>query len=302
MKKVIKSSIYTVEVSQENIFQRDFSTILKNLSLHLTSSCAFDTNQNSIETSIWLDSFNEVSKFSDNSTFDDTVCFLLAKDMNYQLVEDKEEEKIENISSTTKFMPKIPSHCVYFKSKNILLMEESDNSPNINTLKRGIQSNINSIKKGDINFNAIYREDIIERLNLFANKIKSIEIVDLNLEKYLEEKEDDGLLFNVLHHPDTKLNAKLQIESSDWRAKVVKLFENFFDNKTTRELKNIKISYKDENNNDDIIDLYNNLVYLKVEKENYLDDISILKNIERIEYSKNIYKTMIDAYNEHKNS
>lgn len=298
----VKSIIYEVEISQENIYLRDFESILKELASSLDGNTqdtrVLDKNQNDIETSIWFDSFDNITKFSEEKIFDDSICFLLAKDMNFQLIEDKEEKSIKNMSSSLKQKPKIPAHCVYIKKQNLFLMEETTNSPSISTLKRGIVTNIKTLKKEDINFNAKYRENIIDRLNLFVDNIKSIELIDINLEKYLKEKEDDGYLYNFLQNPETKLTAKLQIDSDDWKTKVVNYFTDTFHNRATKELKNIKVSYKDEKQNDDIAALYDNLLYLKVEKETYYEDISILEKLDRIEYSKNIYKTMIEAYNE----
>lgn len=315
MSNIIKSAVFDVEIVRKNILLVDnekgfvdFESILKELSSTLddidsVNHRILDKNSKDKETSIWFDSFDNINIFSKEIIFDDTICFLLAKDMNFQLVEDKENHCIENFSSTLNLKPKIPSHCVFIKSKNILLMEETTNSPTISTLHRGVVGNTRSIQKDDIDFKAQYRENIIERLEQFVDNIKSIEMTDINIEKYLKESEDtDGYLHNFLHNPETKLNAKLSIESSDWRTKAVKFFTATFNNRVSKELNNIKISFKDDKQKDDILALYNNLVYLKVEKEIYHEYISGLQEMERIEYSKNIYKTMIEAYNEDENS
>jgi len=308
MSDTIKSSVFDVEITSENLLLVDnerglinFEEILKELSLKLddidsNNTRVLDVNVNDKETSIWFDSFDNITNFSKENIFDDTVCFLLAKDMNFHFIENKEKHQIENVSNNEKIRPKIPAHCVFIKSKNILLMEETSNTPTISTLHRGIIANT-KIQKSDLYFKAKYRENIIERLEQFVDNIQSIEITDINIERYLKDTEDsDGYLQNFLHNPETKLNAKLQVESTDWRTKIVNFFSDTFNNRVSKELDNIKITFKDEKQKDDIITLYNNLVYLKVEKDIYYNDISNLKENDRLAYSKSIYKTIIEAY------
>lgn len=78
------------------------------------------------------------------------------------------------------------------------------------------------------------------------------------------------------------------------------LFTDTFNNRLTKEVHNIKVTFKDEKEKDDIVSLYENLVYLKIEKDLYIEDISSLQQFDRLNYSKEIYKTMIEAYNESK--
>lgn len=311
MSNIIKASIFEIKINKDdNILltnggqkQITFEEILVELASRLDDEDSqntriLDINANDKETSIWFDSFDNVTSFSKNIIFNDAVCFLLAKDLNYQFVENKEKKQIQSSSHNEKIKPKIPSHCIFIKSKNILLMEEATNTPTVSTLHRGIVNNT-KIQNKDLNFQAKYRENIIERLELFVDNIKSIEMIDLNIEKYLKEIEDsDGYLQNFLHNPNTKITAKLQVESNDWRTKAVSFFRDTFNNRVSRELNNIKITFKDEKQKDDIITIYENLVYLKIEKELYFDDISSLEELDRLEYSKDIYKTIIEAYNE----
>lgn len=304
MRKIIKSSVFDIEISEKSLFLagKTFKDILKELSLKLddkdlNNTRIIDTNVNDKETSIWFDSFDDITNFSKENIFDNTVCFLLAKDMNYQFVENKEKKQIENSVYNDKIKPKIPAHCVYIKSMNILLMEEASETPTISTLKRGIITKL-ALKKEDLNFKVKYRENIIERLQQFVDNIKTIEMIDLNIEKYLKEIEDtDGYLQNFLHNPNTKITAKLQVESNDWRTKVVNFFIDTFNNRLSKEVHNIKVTFKDEKQNEDIVSLYETLVYLKIEKDLYVEDISELEEMDRLKYSKEIYKTMIEAYN-----
>lgn len=307
MGKTIKASVFNVELSNESLFleRRTLEDILKELSSELddrdsNNTRVLDINVNDKETSIWFDSFDDITNFSKEAIFDNAVCFLLAKDMNYQFIENKEKKQIENFSVNERIKPKIPSHCVFIKESNILLMEESTNSPTCSTLHRGIINNL-KINEKELIFKAKYRENIVERLKSFVENIKFIEMIDLNIEKYLKETEDkDGYLQNFLNNPNTKFNAKLQIESDDWKTKVLNFFTDTFNNRLTKEVHNIKVTFKDEKEKDDIVSLYENLVYLKIEKDTYIEDISSLQQFDRLNYSKEIYKTMIEAYNESK--
>lgn len=304
MGKIIKSSVFDIEISDKSLFLagKTLEDILKELSSKLDDNDSnntriLDTNVNDKETSIWFDSFDDITNFSKEKIFENTVCFLLAKDMNYQFIENKEKKQIENFAHNEKIKPKIPAHCIFIKNSNILLMEESSDAPTNSTLRRGI-INILALKNEDLNFKAKYRENIIERLQQFVDNIKTIEMIDLNIEKYLKEIEDtDGYLQNFLHNPNTKITAKLQVESDDWRTKVVNFFTDTFNNRLSQEVHNIRVTFKDEKQKDDIVSLYENLVYLKIEKDLYIEDISKLEGMDRLKYSKEIYKTMIEAYN-----
>ena len=305
MSNTIKASVFDVKISSTNLLLsgKTLEDILKELATKLDdidsiNTRVLDINVNDKETSIWFDSFDDITNFSKENIFDNAVCFLLAKDMNYQFVENKEKKQIENFSHNEKIKPKIPAHCVFIKSANILLMEETADTPTVSTFKRGIVNNL-KLANNDLVFKAKYRENIIERLHSFVENIKSIEMIDLNIEKYLKEVEDsDGYLQNFLHNPNTKFTAKLQVESDDWRTKVINFFAETFNNRLSKEVHNIKVIFKDEKQKDDIVSLYENLVYLKIEKDLYIEDISSLQEIDRLKYSKEIYKTIIEAYNE----
>jgi regulation of enolase protein 1 (concanavalin A-like superfamily) len=305
MSNTIKASVYDVEISNKSLFLsgKTLDDILKELATKLDdknfiNTRVLDINTNDKETSIWFDSFDDITNFSKEILFDNAVCFLLAKDMNYQFVENKEKKQIENSLHNEKIKPKIPAHCVFIKNKNILLMEETTDAPTVSTFKRGITNNL-KYTNDDLSFKAKYRENIVERLQQFVDNIKTIEMIDLNIEKYLKEIEDtDGNLQNFLHNPNTKITAKLQVESNDWKTKVLNLFVDTFNNRLSKEIQNIKVTFKDDKQRDEIITLYQNLVYLKIEKEVYLEDISSLQQVDRLKYSKEIYRTMIEAYNE----
>lgn len=103
-------------------------------------------------------------------------------------------------------------------------------------------------------------------------------------------------------NPNTKLKANLSIvNDKNLKIKIVEFFVKMFEGKVNRELSDITIKFKDENNQEDYVKLLNNLVHLKIQKEHYLDNISEIQNNEnrRIEYSKSIYETLLGAYNEY---
>ena len=123
MGKIIKSSVFDIEISDKSLFLagKSLEDILKELSSKLDDTDSnntriIDTNVNDKETSIWFDSFDDITNFSKEKIFDNTVCFLLAKDMNYQFVENKEKKQIENSVHNEKIKPKIEKRGISAKS------------------------------------------------------------------------------------------------------------------------------------------------------------------------------------------
>lgn len=296
----IKSEIYNVKC-QAGLFLTSFEEALQELASKLDDNGnleqrVFDINGKKVETSIWFDSFDQATCFSDN-TFKDTICFLMAKDMPIQFIEDKEVNAIQSYSPNARQRPKTPAHCVYFKKYNQLLIETTTNAPTISTLLRGINYNLR-LESDDIIFNPIYREDILARLYQFIDKIKSIELIDLKIHKYLiEGLEDNGDILSLITNENSKIGLKLFIDGNqNLKNTVFKIFSKAIQNRHNRMMQDIKIEYVDEKNTKEIASLFENMIYLKIEKEfNILDDISVLGDI-RIEYSKKIYQTLIEAY------
>lgn len=303
---ILKASIFNVKiVENQNLFQRNFDKILKELASKLDDvNCGniriFDTNNKGKETSIWFDSFDYQQDFMSDNVLKDSICFLLAKDIDFSMVEDKEKNQLDGIMANQSITPKIPSHCIYLPNDSIFIIEESTNSANIATVKKGIFRVLPECKNF-LQFQAKNRENIIERLQNLMNKIQSIEMIDLNLTNYFKE-DRSGEFLNIITNPNTKIKASLSIEKNDNNLKniIVGFFTNMFENQATRKLQNIKVKLSDEKEHKEIIDLYDNLVYLKIEKEHYYKDIANLQNNEneRIKYSKSIYKALIKEYNE----
>ncbi|RAX51826.1 hypothetical protein CCY99_08475 [Helicobacter sp. 16-1353] len=304
MKENLKASVFKVEY-RKDLFILSFDDILKELYTRLDDKEGnnvriLDSCRNK-ETSIWFDSFDYDKDFLEDNIFTNAICFLLAKDMDISFVEDRESRRLNSVETSGNIRPKIPSHCIYLSDKNILIIEESDKSANISTIQRGI-GNILGKTKPDILFTPKNRDDIIERLSMLIEKIKSIELIDLNLHNYLKSDDDisNSILLNIITNPKCKINGILRItdESQSFKNTILDFFIACFNNPI--DLSNIKINLKDENDRREIIELYNNLLFLKITIENYYGDISELQDDEkkRIEYSKSVYRALIEVYNE----
>ena len=303
MSSILKACVYNVKIDHNNIFAKSFKETLKDLSSVLDDVGGngniriLDTYKGK-ETSIWFDSFDYEKDFSKDEVLQGSVCFLLAKDMDFSIIEDKEKEELGSYTSNSKIRPKIPSHCIYLPSQDILIVENNTNAATIGTIKRGITNALRGYV-GNLLFSPKLKENIIEILYLFLEKIESIDLCDLKLHKYLSNPEDsDGELLSIITNPNSQFKATLQIKQNDStiKSQVVDYFRKILEGKIEQELSNIKIKYKNEKNEKETANLYDNLVFLNIEKEHYYDDISGLEENERIGYSKSIYKALIEEF------
>ena len=303
MSSILKACVYNVKIDNNNLFAKSFKETLKDLSSVLDDVGGngniriLDTYKGK-ETSIWFDSFDYEKDFSKDEVLQGSVCFLLAKDMDFSIIEDKEKEELGSYTSNSKIRPKIPSHCIYLPSQDILIVENNTNAATIGTIKRGITNALRGYV-GNLLFSPKLKENIIEILYLFLEKIESIDLCDLKLHKYLSNPEDsDGELLSIITNPNSQFKATLQIKQNDStiKSQVVDYFRKILEGKIEQELSNIKIKYKNEKNEKETANLYDNLVFLNIEKEHYYDDISGLEENERIGYSKSIYKALIEEF------
>lgn len=172
MNKTLKAFIYEVDV-EKNLFANSFSDTIHHLAQMLDDEDGkniriLDTYKNK-ETSIWFDSFDYINKFENEPIFKDTICFLLAKDMEVELSENKENKSLGNFSKDTSQTPKIPAHCIFLKNKNILITEYSQEFSNaISVIKRGIKE---KLATHNIEFKPKIRDDALERLQRFIENI-----------------------------------------------------------------------------------------------------------------------------------
>ncbi|WP_149707945.1 hypothetical protein [Campylobacter concisus] len=303
MSSILKACVYNVKIDHNNLFAKSFKETLKDLSSVLDDVGGngniriLDTYKGK-ETSIWFDSFDYEKDFSKDEVLQGSVCFLLAKDMDFSIIEDKEKEELGSYTSNSKIRPKIPSHCIYLPSQDILIVENNTNAATIGTIKRGITNALRGYV-GNLLFSPKLKENIIEILYLFLEKIESIDLCDLKLHKYLSNPEDsDGELLSIITNPNSQFKATLQIKQNDStiKSQVVDYFRKILEGKIEQELSNIKIKYKNEKNEKETANLYDNLVFLNIEKEHYYNDISGLEENERIGYSKSIYKALIEEF------
>lgn len=304
MSNTLKANIYEVKIGKiGNLFEKPkpFEEILREIATKLNDSnkdtgiLVFDKKKDT-ETSIWFDSFDYNDKFANSDILKETVCFLLAKDIDLSIVENKTEEKLESFVTNDKIRPKIPSHCIFLPNKNILIMENNTNkSITIGTIKNGI-TNILYDTKDYLSFTPILRQNIIERLKFFTDKIQSLKLIDLKLQNFLDNSEDtDGQLLNIISNPEAKFTVSLQLENekSEYKKSIIGVFESILSNKTNYALKNMQIMLKDEKEQKEVVELYNNLVSLTIETEHGYNEYNFE---ERITYSISIYEALVKEF------
>lgn len=94
MSSILKACVYNVKIDHNNLFAKPFKETLKDLSSMLDDVGGngniriLDTYKGK-ETSIWFDSFDYEKDFSKDEVLQGSVCFLLAKDMDFSIIEDK---------------------------------------------------------------------------------------------------------------------------------------------------------------------------------------------------------------------
>lgn len=298
-----KAEIYDV-IFKGTVAAPTFDAALKDLSKSLDNDNSsekriLDINKHKAETSIWFDSFDDTGIFSEN-IFDGCICFLLAKDLSTQLIEDKEQKAIKTFDINAKQKPKAPAHCVYLTNDSKLLIETNTNAPSDSTFLRGIKKKL-GIHNDDIELRPLYYKDILGRLQALIESIKSIELIDLNIRRYIKkDSDDDGKIYHFITHPNSTIDLKLSVENDKLLQKsALDIFTDAIQSKDKNLLRNIKIEYLDEKQHSDSATLFKNLVFLKIDFTS-LEDISELQNMERLEYSKNVYREMIKAYSEQK--
>ncbi len=127
--KTIKVAFYKVKILEGKLPFYTFEELMKELATKLdgdTNKQVIDINSNGLETSIWFDYLNHSKEFG----YKDKLYFLLAKDVNSIMKEDKKNNKLAHKESLNDDMHlKIPAHFFYFPDRSILGVEELDNAP-----------------------------------------------------------------------------------------------------------------------------------------------------------------------------
>lgn len=214
------------------------------------------------------------------------------------MMEDKKNRQLQGMVINQNFRSKIPSHCVYLKKEKILIMENSSGSATIEAFARGIKNTQEKVV-----FIPKKRDDILRRLSLFVEKIKTLEIIDLNIHEYLRQDTSSGdvtgEVLDLLLNEESSVKGKIFVEKAktSTKKKVLDLFKKMlekFDGSMSFE--DLKIEYKNEREQKEIARLFDNLVTLKIDIENYHEDLSHLSGDSRIQYSIQIYKELVEGF------
>lgn len=266
-----------------NVMYSDFNTILEDINISFSNNKLVFDNFKNLETSIWFD---------DTKINADYITFILAKDINIELAEDKEEFNLIEYEKEKK-VPKIVSHCIYVKSKKILLMEVSSNSSNEKCLKRGILKEL-SLNSDDIEFRQVKRNNIEQRLSSFVNNINKIELSASNLTSVIKEPDENGEIFKLISDNNCKIKLSLNIDKNNISIKevILKLFKKEYKDKSDY-IDNIRIQCLNDFEEKEIIQLTENFLNLNIKA----DELKKHKNFtSRLEYSFLRYQNMIKAY------
>lgn len=300
MSKKITADIYKL-VHNKNTTQAEFSQVLidyySRINDNLENKTFLMQTKNKKDISIYFDSLDNIDKFT-NEIFENTICFLLAKDIDC-LYENKKEGYLDNKNNdliTTELQPKLPTHCIYFIDTQILIIQNSSDGVTIQSLLKGLKNNMTKFLL-EITPKQLTRNDALEQLKKLINRIEKIEIKDLKLAKYLNHQ-DNGDLFDILNEKTLKFYATLDTKDQPSKLKNIafKLFENSLNKNFINEFENIKITCKNNNNENEIFDLVENLLKLKITVENDLSDYYDKKSLNRLEDSIIIYEELIKAY------
>jgi len=278
-----------------------FGELLKKLAQQLDGDAnkqVVDIGNNGLETSIWFDCFNETDFFK----FQEYYYFLLAKDVPSIMKEDKKNKKLEHKDSQKDDIHlKIPAHFVFFPEKNILGVEIIEgNAPT----KAVIEKAIKKYCQEQIHFEAVKRLDTLERLIAFQDAINSAEF-DLKDFSHLVDSSKAGDFIDFLNDSKSKLKLKTHIDTAPKKQLAIDFFTKLLlgdtENEIVKYIKNMSVGYKNEREQQEIMELADNLLVFKKERELYYENLSNIpdEELKRKEYSKGVYLSIIEFYNEY---
>jgi hypothetical protein len=301
--KTIKVAFYHLEPKidksgQKHFMYKSFEDSMRDLATKLdgnTNRQVIDINNNGLETSIWFDYFNEKKYFNFNN-----ICyFLLAKDVSSIMKEDTKNNKLSHQNSINdEIHLKIPAHFVYFPDREILGVEEIENAPSKSIIERAIKKYVQE----EIRFSPIPRKDILNRLHNFLGAIESVEIDMQNFTSILKDVDMNEYL-KFIKKNKSKLKIKTYLDTDSERKYVFDIFSKCFNGKAENEIlkniSNMSVKYKNENTQQEALSLIDNYLIFKKDREVYLEEFQNMENNEqkRLKYSKNIYETIINFYN-----
>lgn len=303
MKNTINALVYDIDI-EKDLNANSFENVLKELYSYLDSISGDEVQildrYKDKEVSIWFDSFIFDKDYLADEVLRGNICFLLARDANQIMIEDKANRKLQGNTLNTHLRSKIPTHCVYLDKEKVLIMETSQNSATISNLRKGIE-NCSFTK---VDFKRRKRKDIIERLKKFVDNITELEITDLNIHEYLSPKlqeDDDGDAFAILTNKAFRFDGQIKLGEKEEQTKhsIFNFFKTAFEGKKYDILfDNLKIKYINEQEKTEIAELFENLVCCKIGIEDYKENLSQITPEERVEYSKKIYRLLVESFYE----
>ena len=310
MKNTIKALVYDIDI-ENNLNANSFENVLKELASCLDSISGDEVQIldqcKDKEVSIWFDSFNFQKDYSADELLKDNICFLLARDANQIMTEDKENKKLQGNTLNAHLRSKIPTHCIYLAKENILIMETSQNSATISNLKNGIKK----YSFTEVKFTRRKRKDIVERLKKFVDNIKELKITDLNIHKYLNpsiQEDEDGNLFALLTNKAFHFDGQIKLgeEEKSTKNSILNLFEKAIEYFSLQKqehnilFNNLKIKYTNEYEKVEIAELFENLICYKINIDDYKENLSHITPEERVEYSRKVYRLLAEGFYESK--
>lgn len=315
MSRTLKAMVYKIgkdyTVFQNACEDKNFSNVLYDFYQykHSKGNNYFISNSKGKEISIWIDSLIYKENFND-AVFNNTICFLLAKDFTCY-AEDKTKSDLDILNNRdSKISPKSLTHCVFFIEDNILLMEHYQEGVNAKLFLKGLNSMLNSTGFA-FTMSNIARKDVLDRLYAHIDTINKVEFKGLELDSYLkangsfDERDIDGEILSLLYSKNKDVKVVIQMidatkENKNNAFNILKKSIDSILNISQQKSRDIKITYVDDSQKKQTIEMLNNFQYLSLEVDNSIEDIYNIDGATRIDISRNIYFKIIEEYRRYK--
>jgi len=262
----------------------DFLNILKRHSNSKSKNIIFYDEDKKLETSIWYDYISENIKGG-------YYAFLLAKDTDKIMIESNEEIRKAEKSENNK--PKIPSHCVYVKNSNLLLMEDSSNSAGISILQKGLKDYLKPNYK--LSFSKTKHKNYIEDAFKFVKYLSEVNISAKDISRYID-KNDKTFMMDLLTDDNFCFNGSLGIseKSDSFKTKLLNFVKSEKEKKEDKIVKNITVKYTDDEK-ERFVSLKDKLFELSIQINEYDDNI-FQNDDNRLIYSTKVYQEVIKKF------